>query len=99
MAARRHVFRIDEMEEPVTELLLAGNKSLDTRSALHPLAMWLLPCHDCGVPKGEPCLPLAGDERDERATRNHYSHMTRRKAAAEHLSSLLCEQVVHEAAR
>jgi hypothetical protein len=99
VAARRRTYRIDEMEEPIAELLLAGDKALDTRSPLYPLAEWLLPCNDCGVAKGEPCVPHGGTDRQERAVRNHASHVARRRAAALHLSRLLAGHVVSEAGR
>ena len=94
MSAQRRTYRIGEMREPIEELLLTGDKELNTRSPLYPLAEWLVPCEKCGAAKGEPCVPGGGSGRQERAQRNHASHIGRRKAVAKHLSSLLARAIM-----
>ena len=97
MAAQRRRYRVDEMQEPIAELLLAGDKALNTRSPLYPLAEWLVPCVDCGAVKGEPCVPREGAHRPERAVRNHASHVARRRAAAAQLTDVLVSYISPEA--
>jgi hypothetical protein len=87
------------MREPIEELLLAGDKELNTRSPLYPLAEWLEPCGKCGAAKGEPCVPQGGSGRQERARHNHASHIDRRRAAAERLSGLLATAIMSEAGK
>lgn len=94
---RRRTYRIDEMQGPLSELLIAGDRAQDTRSPLHPLAEWLAGCTTCGAAKGEPCVPLDGPDRETRAERNHASHVARRRAAAEHLSQLLASELRKQA--
>lgn len=97
VTAQRRTYRADDMGESLAELLMAGDKALNTRSPLYPLAEWLAPCTRCGAEKKAPCVPHDGPEREERALRNHASHAARRRSAAQHLSSLLAEHVSSEA--
>lgn len=96
MPAQRRTYKIDEMREPIEALLLAGDKGLNTRSPLYPLAKWLEPCGQCGAAKGKPCVPQSGTSLQERARRNDASHAARRKAVANRLSGLLATAIRSE---
>lgn len=86
----------EAMRDRIQELLVAGDMGLGTRSPLYPLAQRLVPCTTCSAPKGEPCIPHDGPDREKRARRNHASHVDRRKAVAQHLSHVLMAAIMPE---
>ncbi len=98
MAAGRYRYDDDHPEAAIRDLFEGSDSRGYEHPALYRLAERVTPCPDCGAERGKPCRPVAGQDREARARRNHATHKRRRVVAVERMSRLLAGSILSEEA-
>lgn len=78
----------EELAQAITRLMYTTSPAVFTARVPEALCA----CPRCGVAAGQPCLPFAGRNREQRAIRNHAPHRPRRAAAARIIANLVIRQ-------